>query len=87
MTEQATKLRESFVELPASCYEPLTFGELKVGDRFIVLPRPGDNHVHGGFRVSQYTFLKIEGRTPNTVRLSDARLLSFQNSMYVIKIN
>jgi len=32
----------------------LTFGELKVGDRFIAFPLPGDNKGHGGYKGIHY---------------------------------
>ena len=40
------------------CFEPLTFGEILVDQRFITLPLPGDNHGHGGLRQAHYVFVK-----------------------------
>lgn len=37
----------------------LTFGELKVGDRFIFFPSDGDNSGHGGYLGTHNVFIKI----------------------------
>lgn len=42
----------------------LTFGDLQVGDFFIVFPQPGDNSGHGGYLGAQALFRKTE--QPNT---------------------
>lgn len=44
------------------CFEPLTFGELLVDQRFITLPLPGDNHGHGGLRQAHYVFIKTHSK-------------------------
>lgn len=36
----------------------LTFGELKIGQKFIAMPSPGDNAGHGGYRIAHYIFTK-----------------------------
>lgn len=51
-------LKAKWVEMPSECFEPLTFGELKIGQEFICLPCPGDNSGHGGFRGAHYIFTK-----------------------------
>lgn len=51
-------LKKGWMELPEECFQTLKFGELKVGDKFISLPLPGDNHGHGGFRISHHVFIK-----------------------------
>ena len=51
-------LKSNWMELPGECFDPLTFGELKVGQKFICLPLPGDNSGHGGFRGAHYIFTK-----------------------------
>lgn len=56
--ETASRLKASLMEMPDECFEPLTFGELKVGQTFISLPLPGDNSGHGGFRGAHYIFSK-----------------------------
>lgn len=53
-----SRLRLSWMEMPGECFEPLTFGELKVGQKFICLPLPGDNLGHGGLRGAYYIFTK-----------------------------
>jgi hypothetical protein len=42
------------------CFEPLIFGDLLVGQRFISLPVPGDNHGHGGFKSPHRVFSKTK---------------------------
>lgn len=59
-SNSAVRLKESWAATPAEFFEPLTFGELKEHDRFICLPLPGDNHGHGGFRGTEYIFVKTE---------------------------
>ena len=38
--------------------EPLTFGDLKIGDLFIGFPLDGDDSGHGGFRGKHKVFRK-----------------------------
>lgn len=52
------QLKMDWMEMPDECFNPLTFGELKVGQEFICLPCPGDNHGHGGFKGAHYIFTK-----------------------------
>ena len=59
-SENASRLKADWTEMPAECFETLTFGELKVGQKFIVLPLPGDNSGHGGFRGTHYIFTKTK---------------------------
>jgi len=59
-SDSAVRLKESWAAMPAEFFEPLTFGELEKYDRFICLPSPGDNHGHGGFRGTEYVFVKTE---------------------------
>lgn len=51
-------LKEQWMEMSEQYFEPLTFGELKVGQKFICLPCPGDNQGHGGFKENHYIFTK-----------------------------
>lgn len=46
----ALELKNHWLSMPVDWFEPLTFGELAVGDKFIGLPEPGDNNGHGGLR-------------------------------------
>jgi hypothetical protein len=66
-------LKKSWSEMPASHFEPLLYGELEEGDKFIALPEPGDNEGHGGFRGAYNVFTK---RTLN----------KYSDKMFVIKI-
>lgn len=51
-------LKGDWMKIPAKYFEPLTFGELKVGQKFIGLPIPGDNEGYGGLRDAHYIFTK-----------------------------
>lgn len=53
-----SQLKSDWVKMPGEFFEPLTFGELKIGQKFICLPLPGDNSGHGGFRGAHYIFTK-----------------------------
>lgn len=54
----ASRLKKEWTEMPVECFEPLTFGELEVGQKFIFLPQPGDNSGHGGLRCAHRIFIK-----------------------------
>lgn len=47
----------------------LTFGELKVDDRFIIWPVPGDNAGHGGYLGAKRVFTKITPVSPPDAHL------------------
>jgi hypothetical protein len=51
-------IKTSWMKLPASAFETLTFGELELGDKFICFPAPGDNDGHGGFRGVHHIYTK-----------------------------
>jgi hypothetical protein len=57
-TETAKKLKTTFSEASEEEFEPLRFGEIKVGESFIGFPLPGDNSGHGGFRGTNFLFIK-----------------------------
>jgi hypothetical protein len=57
---KAKRLKEKFMNNPDEFYEALTFGDLKIGDKYISLPVPGDNHGHGGFKGAHYIHEKIK---------------------------
>ena len=48
-----------WMEMPTEYFETLTFGQLKPGQHFIILPVPGDNNGHGGFKSTYHIFTKI----------------------------
>ncbi len=58
----AARLKREWMKMPAECFEPMTFGELKEGQKFIALPLPGDNHGHGGLRGQHRSFVKTCGK-------------------------
>ena len=91
-------LKDKWMEMSEQCFEPLTFGELEVGQKFICLPCPGDNHGHGGFRGTHHIFTKTHeiiktlasvyagnptGRAMNNSRQTPS---DFPHSMFVIRI-
>lgn len=92
----ARRLKEEFSSMPASYYKTLTFGKLSVGDRYIALPLPGDNHGHGGFAGAHYLFEKTEptgiinkddyNLPSNSRKLKDGTLSSMPDTMPVIKV-
>jgi hypothetical protein len=71
--------------------EPLTFGDLKEGDKFISMPIPGDNSGHGGLLGGSYLFMKINLITTptmqaNAIRLFGGFLIRNYDQMLVLKI-
>ena len=56
--KEAVFLKERWMRISPGFFEPLTLSELPVGSRFIVLPNPGDNSGHGGFKKAHYIFIK-----------------------------
>lgn len=86
-TKLAKILKKQFSEMPAEMYEPLTFGDLNQGDKFIPLPLPGDNSGHGGFMGSHYMFVKIYRVIDyNAVRLQTGTLYAMSEDRPVIKV-
>lgn len=65
--------------------QPLTFGELKIGDRFIGFPTDGDDSGHGGYRGGSYLFEKIgdEDRTSENLPLDNAKRLKYGSTSHV----
>lgn len=75
--------------------KPLTFGELKPGDKFVDFPVDGDDSGHGGFRKGAYVFEKTEELYgsgvfseyyTNSKRLCDMNRSQFPDSMTVYKV-
>ena len=70
----------------------LTFRKLKIGDKFIAFPIPGDNHGHGGFLGRHKIFIKTRktkgapGGYNNAVMLSSGMLAGMPESMFVIQV-
>lgn len=54
----ASVVKAAWMKMPDDFFEVLTFGELGIGQKFISLPRPGDNSGHGGFRGAHNLFAK-----------------------------
>jgi hypothetical protein len=73
----------------------LTFKELKIGDRFILFPRPGDDHGHGGLKGGEALCQKIRGipdprytggERDNAVNLLDGNTIFLPPDCPVLKI-
>lgn len=72
------------MELPEVFFETLSFGELKVGERFISMPLPGDNSGHGGFRGSSWLFKKTDDVT--AMNVSQRVPSGFPSTMHVLRV-
>lgn len=71
--------------------EPLTLEDLERGDKFILMPFPGDNSGHGGLLNGSYLFIKTEKichpQFPtNCIRLLGGEPLSIKEETFVIKV-
>lgn len=71
--------------------QPLTFGELHPGEKFIDFPQDGDDNGHGGFRARHFVFQKLhdfqkEKPENNAKRLVDSIESSFPNDMRIIRV-
>lgn len=58
MSAAYCKLKKQWMALPPENFDCLTFGDLKIGQKFISLPEPGDNKGHGGLREGHWIFIK-----------------------------
>ena len=68
--------------------KPLTFGELKFGQLFIMFPTDGDDKENGGFRKPYHSFSKFRGQgTYNSVRTSNGIECHFPDDALVILID
>ena len=63
--------------------ETLTFGELPIGQKFIVLPQPGDNNGHGGLKGIHYIFKKMSNGTGTRLKGNSS---TFPSDMEIIHI-
>lgn len=79
---------------PSTISRPLTFGELRLNERFITFPIDGDDAGHGGYRKENYIFMKIleqptawKGYTLNVRRMMDGTLTGMPDEMLVLKVH
>lgn len=89
-------LKTEWMNMPDDCFEPLTFGELMVGQKFISLPCPGDNSGHGGLKMAHYLFVKTQQNVAKikgsfhvrgrAVDISHNTSSDFPNSMLVVLV-
>ncbi len=58
-------LQTLFTALPESAFKTRTLADLSVGDKFIMLPIPGDEHTQGGYMGVFHLLEKIENHPEN----------------------
>lgn len=75
-----TELRNLWLNATPSDCEPLTFGELNVGDKFIGIPVPGDNNGHGGLRGGYHLFCKTESARSTYFPLGERNAVKLLNN-------
>jgi len=86
--ELGVEVRKEWVDAPNSWCEPLTFRDLEVGDRFILMPLPGDNSGHGGFLNGSYLFKKNSSELEilTAIRLIDGVIVNINEHDFVYKV-
>ncbi len=93
--DKGAQLRNQWLEATFSECEPLIFSDLEKGERFISMPRPGDNSGHGGLLNGAWIFMKINpvtekgryGSMPNNaIRLIDGVMTHITHDMLVYKV-
>ena len=89
----AAERKAEWAEKSAESFESTLFAELKRGDEFIMLPKPGSNNP-GDFRGIHDVFKKIEqvqiadtGICINAISLASGRTVSSSPEFAVIKLN
>ncbi|MDO8571987.1 MAG: hypothetical protein Q7R79_04880 [bacterium] len=80
-SELASRLKADWMELSDEYFEPLTFGELKIGEKFIIFPLPGDNIGHGGLRGGSWLFLKTAKETSRSPGISHGGAINMSRGM------
>lgn len=87
-TDEGARLRNLWVKATPSQCEPLTFGDLRRGEKFIYMPMPGDNDGHDGLLGGAWIFEKIGPVTlcGNAIRLFDGIVFDFSDDMWVCEI-
>ncbi len=89
ITRQGKDIHFNFKEA-----EVLKFQYLKIGEKFICMPVPGDDSGHGGFKGSHNVFIKIypyhrddfPSDKYNAVRLCDGTFSSLPAGVWVIRV-
>jgi hypothetical protein len=93
-------LKKKWSSMPDECFRTTSFGELAVGQMFICLPCPGDNHGHGGLRNKHFIFKKTRHSVVHpqnskarygishgrALRVFDGQISDFPQSMDVVHI-
>lgn len=92
MTKIGKLIKSDWMRMPDDHFEPLTFGELEINQKFIILPSPGDNIGHGGFRGAYQLFVKTAQSSVHYPRAFTAKNIknnfeiAFSSKMLVILV-
>lgn len=86
------ELKQEWDRASATDCEPLLLGDLKMGDKFIAMPSPGDNHGHGGLLGGSHLFIKGEKIyrprfTNRCTCVCDGTSTLLPDIMFIIKID
>ena len=74
------EIKNMFVRATQEECEPLTFGDLEKGDKFIIMPVPGDNRGHGGFLSGFDLLVKVY---PICHPVNPANAISFRGGSHI----
>lgn len=90
-TKTARELKSAWMRKKVEEFEPLMFGELRYGQKFIEMPQPGDNEGQDGFRrdypVFEKTGLQIhEGFESNAICHRDGVERKFEQGDLIIRL-
>ena|SRR3989338_6550606 len=87
-TNLGAEVKKEWVNAPDIWCEPLVFCDLEVGDRFILMPLPGDNSGHGGLLNGSYLFKKTSSELEilTAIRLIDGVIININEHDFVYKV-
>ena len=90
-TSLGKEVRDLFMKATRRECEPLVCGDIEKGNKFIVMPIPGDNSGHGGLLNGSWLFLKTEEichpiSPTNCIRLCDGTHEFIRDEEFVIKV-
>lgn len=86
MASKGAQLKAEWMKMPDEWFEPMTFGELEVGEKFITLPRPSDYGGHGGSRNGVFHCIFRKSRNGWAEKTWGGALEIFPNDQYVIRV-
>jgi hypothetical protein len=94
VAEETVKFKQKFIDAPVEHFGYVTFGELSLGDKFIIFPLPAATR-DGGFKASSGLLRKTKDTTKKTAgrqkhgtafSMMMGRKMRITNSMPVIRI-